>query len=536
MTRYVALYCRISKDKSGRVEGVKAQEKWGREYAAERWPGIPVRVFADNDISAFDEDAHRPEYEALRAAVADGEVLHVWAVEQSRLERREVPWFVLAAELDGAGIPVLHTNRDGVVELRGEVAGIKAVLNAAEIRKMKKRLMDTLRDKAERGLPAGSRPFGYTHGVNERGAKTLHVVEAEATVIRECATRVLDGWSLSSIAADLRSRGLQGPHKVKVIDHRCSGNRRKKCGCPVRTVDGTPVEDGGKPVTRPSTITNQSVKSWVTNPTVAGHRVHQGHDRGPRTGNWTPILGEGTWQAVRNKLAGPRVVQRVDGGTYPITPTTRTTGRRYLLTGGTAICGECSMPLTASMKHLTRKRADGTRVLWKHAPYYFCHPRKGGRACVGIMGDQLEAYVVGRLLDELDNPAFVAQFSTDEHVERREKIAAVLRAIEDQRVDLSKMWSLPFGDPNKLTTAEWQAARAGLAEEERRLRAELATVPAPATGIDAERIRIAWHDGMTLDEQRDVISRFINTVTLRKARPGTARFDENRVAIEWRTS
>src|SRR4029453_16429738 len=45
------IYARISIDKSGRKEGVEAQEKWGRAYAAEHWPGFPVRVFKDNNLS-----------------------------------------------------------------------------------------------------------------------------------------------------------------------------------------------------------------------------------------------------------------------------------------------------------------------------------------------------------------------------------------------------------------------------------------------------------------------------------------------------
>ena len=34
MTGYVALVCRISEDKTGRVEGVGLQKRWGNTYAA----------------------------------------------------------------------------------------------------------------------------------------------------------------------------------------------------------------------------------------------------------------------------------------------------------------------------------------------------------------------------------------------------------------------------------------------------------------------------------------------------------------------
>lgn len=525
MIKYVALSCRISKDKRGRVEGVRNQEKWGRAYAEDVWPGVPVVVFADNDLSAAD-DTHRPGYEALRQAIARGEVAHLWAVEQSRLERREAEWFRLAAELDAAGITELHTKRDGIVRVRDEVAGIKAVINAGEIRKMKARINDRLAANASRGLPAGSRPYGYAHGVTDRGEKTYVIVPAEAEVIRQAAEQVLSGWSLSSIAADLRKRGLHGPHRVKVVDHRCTGDRRKKCGCPVVTADGTPAEDGGTPVTRSSTLTNASVRSWVTKPTVAGFRVHQ--DKQVGKGNWQPILDENTWKAVRNKLAAPRVVRRSDGGTYPITPTVRTTGRRYLLTGGTAVCGQCDAPLVAQMKQLSRKLADGTRTLWKVTPYYLCHPKTGGKSCVGIMGDRFEEYVVGRLLDELDKPDFRQSLSDGESADRRDRLTTALEAIDGQRVELAGLWGA-----RKLTAPEWSAARDALNEEEQRLRSELATVPPPPSSIDRSQIRRSW-DAMVLDERRDVISMYVNRVVVVRAKPGTQGFDPGRADIQWR--
>ena len=186
----MALYCRISEDKQGRREGVAAQERWGRDYAGSAWPGMPIRVFADNDISAANGDK-RPGYDRLREAISQGEVAHVWAVEQSRLERREVEWFQLAALLDAAGITELHTNRDGIVRVRDEVVGIKAVLNADEVRKLKRRVNDRLDAIAAEGRPAGSVVFGYRHGRDETGGKTLVQIPEQAEAIRGAAERVL---------------------------------------------------------------------------------------------------------------------------------------------------------------------------------------------------------------------------------------------------------------------------------------------------------------------------------------------------------
>ncbi|MEN3307083.1 MAG: site-specific recombinase, partial [Micromonosporaceae bacterium] len=76
--RYVAIYARLSPRPDGSYEGVPAQVKAGRAYAAQAWPGMAVKPFSDKGISAANGD-HRPQYEALREAVARGEVAHLWA-------------------------------------------------------------------------------------------------------------------------------------------------------------------------------------------------------------------------------------------------------------------------------------------------------------------------------------------------------------------------------------------------------------------------------------------------------------------------
>jgi DNA invertase Pin-like site-specific DNA recombinase len=489
MTRYVALVCRISKDKRGRLEGVEAQEKWGRTYAASAWPDVPIEVFADNDISAANGD-HRPEFERFREWLAAGKVVHLWAVEQSRLERREVEWFRLAAELDAAGITELHTNRDGIVRVRDEVAGIKAVLNAGEVRRLKSRINDRLAENAAKGLPAGSKPFGYEHSIDADGNKTYAAIPEQAEAIRWAADRVLSGWSLTNIANELTARGLQGAH-------------------------------GGR-------LSTTSVKGMLTNPTVAGHRVHQGRIVGP--GNWPAILPEDTWQAVRAKLSASRVVRRKGASDYAVDVHVHTggaAGRRYLLTGGLAVCDICKAPLLGTMKQVRSKSA--MRVL----PYLICHPNKGGRGCIGVMLERTEQHVVDELFKELDKPDFLNAIASDNHAALREKIASDLAVVERKRNELAGMWNLPPGHPDALTTNEWQTARRAQAEQEQELRAAFAEVPPPVIDVDIDQARAAWPD-MTLDEQREFVRLFVELVTVKRAKPGTKGFDSNRIDIGWR--
>jgi len=477
--RHVALYCRISVDRHGRREGVDAQERWGRAYAEKTWPGVPVVVYSDNDISATG-DAHRPEFERFRADVAAGRVAHVWAVEQSRLTRGEVAWFELAAELDAAGIPELHTDRDGVVRVQDAVAGIKAVLNAYEVRRLTQRIRDRIAENAALGRPPAAPTFGYRHGVDEDGGKTLHQHPEEAAAVKEAAARILAGWSQTNVAREMTKQGFTG--------------RR-----------GGPLTPG-------------KIYKILTNPTVAGLRVHRGK---VTKGIWEPILDGETWRAVRRKLDSPRVVQRADGKTHQITPAglSPKNGRKYLLTGGLAVCGLCGTPLVGTRKMDTKTR--------KFRPEMLCSTVRGGCGRLSILLEPTEEHVVGELKRVLDTPEFrEALTSGDEHAEHREATLRKLEAIEQQREELAQMWGA-----GKLSAGEWQAAREQILEREARARAELADIP-PPLHADLEGVGEAW-PAMTLDERREILRLIIERITIHPAKPGVRPFDPGRIEIKW---
>lgn len=461
--KHVGLYCRLSPRPDGSYEGVDLQERWGRRYAATHWPQLPVEVFSDKGISAHNGD-EREGYERLREWIRAGKLEHLWCVEQSRLERREAEWFQLAAELDAAGISELHTDREGIVRVRDEVAGIKAVINAGEARKLKRRVNDKLAELAAEGRPAGGRVFGYTRGRDESNKAVLRVDVDQAAILRDAADKILSGWSLSRVAADLTARGVRGANGAAV--------------------------------------TYKTLGRMLTNGTVAGFRVYRGEIVG--RGLWDPILTEDVWQAVRAKLAAGQGTQS-------------RTRRRFLLTGGIAVCGVCDPP--TAMRAQRRKVYGG-----QLDAIYTCH----NGFHVGIMADPFEKNVGKRLLDELDQPQFLAAISEDEYAERRDTITAGLTSAENRRKTLAAQWGR-----NKLSDVEWRAARDGIDEDEQRLRRELADLPAPLVGIDISEVRKAWPH-MLLDEKRELIEMFVEHVTVHPARPGTKVFDDKRVSIEWR--
>ncbi|SEC95095.1 Recombinase zinc beta ribbon domain-containing protein [Amycolatopsis tolypomycina] len=482
MIGYVALYCRLSPRPDGSYEGVEAQERWGREYAAKTWPGRPIEVFADAGVSAAGDDL-RPEFERFRKWLTDGKIAHVWAVEQYRIERNEVRWFRLAAELDAAGISELHTNRDGIVRVQDDVAGIKAVLGAGEVRRIKRRVNDMLAEKAALGLPGGGRRFGYRNTTNDDGVKTYEHDPVQAEALRWAAEKVLSGWALENIAAALRARGVTGTH-------------------------------GGA-------LTGKGIRRVILSPISAGFRVYR--DRIVGKGNWPPILDEDTWRECQVRLTENRSVTRSDGREYPIATARHVgsrAGRRYLLTGGITVCGVCGARMVASMKQLRNREPK---------PYYLCHPKYGGKSCVGILGVELEEHVRDRLFEELDKPEFLESVAADDHDERREALGKGLQDIERRRRELAALW----GTPGELTDVEWKSARQALAVTEQKLRTELAELPPPAVHVDIAAVREAW-PGMLLDEQREFVRLFVERVTIKRARPGLKAFDGERAVIDWR--
>ena len=276
--KYVYIYCRISEDKQGRREGVEAQERWGRAYAAYNWPGVPVKVFTDNDLSAAKDDVVRPGFQQMRDGIRRGECAHLWAVEQSRLTRLEPEWFSLAADLVRADVTEVHTKRGGVVDAEGVVGGIMAVLNAYEVRQLRKRIKDKLGELAREGRPMGHvgsayvqvarseqqreklgqwwqardearqrgedmrvwrernpRPAGGVSLTDDEGRKAPQVDPERAEHIRWAAEQILNGWTRTEVARELRRRGFRGAYGGIVgpkISPRCSPPRPSRACAP----------------------------------------------------------------------------------------------------------------------------------------------------------------------------------------------------------------------------------------------------------------------------------------------------------------
>jgi len=283
-----------------------------------------VTEFVDYDRSAA-KGRPREQYRALMAAVERGDVRRIYVLHQSRLwrNRRE----------RADGIEVLRRHRVTVVAAKGprldmssaagrSVAALLGEIDTMESELKGERLEVWHATRAERGLPApGPAPYGWrlnpTGATNARGLPVNELVRipAEAARLRDWYRRLHAGETLLSLARDA---GVS-----------------------------------------PTIFTR-----WLTNPTHAGLRVHDGVEHPLLTGTGKPvrpIVTPDMWRATvrffEQRRSGRRDPQR----------------HTHLLTG-LAVCAQCDRTV----------RSGGTDQ-WGHV-IYRCLPSVGdeggpGRGC-----------------------------------------------------------------------------------------------------------------------------------------------------------
>ena len=474
----VAVYCRISKDREGRAEGVETQQQRGRHYSEQHWPGQPIAVYTDNDLTAADPDVERPGYQALIAAVRRGEISQIVCAEQSRLTRQPAEWEHLTVTLARAGIGQVHCYRTGPVDVGGSklVGRILAAVNAEEVETLRARINDRLDSLAAQGRPHGGTPYAYRHVIGPDGRKQLQAVPERAAIVVEAAERILAGWSLSAVAADLNARNA-------------------------------PTARGGK------SWSASTVKSLLTNPTVAGYRTHRGS---LTPGTWQPVLDQPTWRALQRLLTAP-VVLTTDRGVYRATRSRTAPRRRYLLTGGIARCRVCGAPLIGQQ----RQHRDGTRVAT-----YACHPSTGGKCCVAILAEPLEEHVADELCKELDRPGFWDAYTTDDGT--RDQLLAELGEIRDRQEEVAHLYGTGQLDRGLLAVS-----LKPLQERQVEIEGQLGGLASGVVEISGVLLRAGWGTE-PLGARRAVVVRHVESVTVDRARPGANSFDTGRVKIKFR--
>lgn len=201
-----AIYTRISLDRQGKRAGVERQLDDCRALCrSRRWK--VVGTFEDNDRSAYSGRA-RPEYQALVAAVAGGDVDVVVAAHSDRLWRSVVEQQAFLGIARDAGLRLVATPGQDFDPASADdefMSTIQAAIARRESAGTARRMARRQLEKAQRGeFHGGARAFGHTKDRSR-------VVAREADAIRDAAQRVLAGESFRSVMLDWNKRGIRTP-------------------------------------------------------------------------------------------------------------------------------------------------------------------------------------------------------------------------------------------------------------------------------------------------------------------------------------
>lgn len=490
------IYTRISQDVSGEGLGVARQEADCREKAAEKG-GVVVRVFSDNDISAW-SGKRRPGYQAMLQAIKAGQIDGVVVYNLDRLTRRpiELEEFMELAErhrLELANVAgdIDLSNHYGQMMARVRGAVARAASDDASMRI--KRKMDELREKGK--TTGGGRFYGWdgrdcggTDKACDGGlCTTFHtpmtINEFEAGVVRECCDRVLAGESLNSIHRDLIRRGIE-TRNGKDFD------RKTLRSMLVRARNAGIVERKDK---------------------VKGHMVEVGVAK-----DWEAIVDEDTWRSVRTILEDKNRKKHY-----------HTNKVRHLLSN-IATCGVCGSVMIVGTAVNNYTLADGTKRRTR-SPIYKCRESQGQH--LARRKDPIDEYVVGAVLARIEKSApddLLRVHLDDEQVQIESEIRRIDAKLEQCAVMLAE---------DQMTVEQFKVTNERLREQ----RNALLNVQEPVRREQVLRdflgdrpVRALWEDDEVfgIERRRAVIATLTKSIVVHKSGRGS-KFDEATVQITW---
>jgi DNA invertase Pin-like site-specific DNA recombinase len=461
-----AIYLRISDDREGEGLGVARQEKDCRALVERnRWD--LVEVFTDNDRSAF-ERGKRPQWQRLVQAVEADEVAVLVAWASDRLTRHPRELEDLVDLLDEHKVRVV-TVTSGEYDLTTPEGRAYARIVGAIARQESERKSVRAKRKAEELASAGKvgggghRPFGYE-------SDRITIRKDEGALIREAVASVNDGARIRSIIWDWSQRDI-------------------------RTSTGKPWVAG-------------TLKRTLMSPRIAGLREHQGEVVGEA--EWDGVVDRSEWEQCRARL-----IANGNGN--------RRRSRKYLLTGGLAVCGRCEEPLVA------RPTGDGS-------PAYVCpSPRSGpnyhGCGKLKIRAEGFEEHVAEQVLDAIDSPAFAEVLAAEAASMSGVDAAGVVAEIEGLEASLEQLARDHYAD-RLIGRAEYLAARKAVEAKLEATRASLTPKRIGKLPPAGEALR-SWWESAPIDERQEVIRLIVEAVVVNPAVRGRNFFDSVRVGIRW---
>ncbi|MCQ8829824.1 recombinase family protein [Streptomyces malaysiensis] len=477
MARKVGIYTRISRDDEGDALGV-ARQRTDCERLADLRTWQPVKIYEDNDVSAFKRNVVRDEFELmlkdLRAGLIDGVV----AYDLDRLARqprdleRLIEIFDERPRLEFATVTndVNLGTADGRTMARVMVAFANKSSHDTSRRIKRKHLQLAQQGKANGG-PA---PYGWLKDDRNK-------VDPEAAKhIREAQKEVLAGVRIGTIRTRWQEQGLGNPRQ---------GTKR---------------------------MAHHHVEHILTNPRLVGYRTYHGEilhgdDGQPVMGEWDPINTVEEWEAVCAAIAERKQ-----------TKAGQSLARRYLLSG-IARCGLCKSKIRGQVNHKWKPGSKGAQYK------YQCSKVNGGCGKVGRVGDPVDKLIARLVLKEQREKAATTGVPVEARWPRERELEDLLQDIA-QLIEAEKAKTITVSTLLQLLPAKEQE-RDALKLERARFYKEQKQVEAKGNVGDLTEEEFF---ALPIERQREIVLHSLTAVVIHPAGRGKRKFDPDLIDPVWR--
>lgn len=476
MARRVGIYTRISRDDEGDALGVARQQQDCERLADLRsWQA--VKVYEDNDVSAFKRNVVRDEFELmlkdLRAGLIDGIVaydLDRLARQPKDLERLieiydERPRLEFATVTNDVNIGT----PDGRTMARVMVAFANKSSHDASRRITRKHLQLAQQGK-DSGGPA---PYGW------RKDDRTKVDPEAAKAIREAQREILAGVRIGTIRTRWQEQGLGNPRE---------GTKR---------------------------MAHHHVEHILTNPRLVGYRTYHGEilhgdDGRPVMGEWEPINTLEEWEAVCAAIAERK--QKYPG---------KSLARKYLLSG-IARCGLCKTKIRGQINQRWKPGSNAARFT------YQCSVVNGGCGKVGRTGEPVDRLIAQLVLEEQRARATVTDVPVDQRWPKEAELEQVNQDIA-QLVEAERTKQITVATLLQLLPAK-ERARDELKLERARFYKE--QKQAEAKGETAN-LSLDEFFGLPIERQQEIVLHSLSAVIIHPAGRGRRKFDPSLIEPVW---
>jgi len=481
------IYARVSHDPRGKGRSVDEQIAECRSWA-EREGWAVADVIRDDDRSASRHAKRRRDgWAQVHERLAQGGIDVVVTWEASRAQRDLDAYVELRRACSDHGVCWAYSGTVYDLTDRSDRfrTGLDALVAEDEAERTRERVLRAMRANADQGRPHGRLPFGYSRRYDEHTRELIEQVEhaEQAPLVREAARRLLAGESARSIANDWNARGIASPYAARVA-----------------------ARGESVPEMRGWQLTQ--IRRIVTNPAVAGLRVHQGDVVG--RGSWAPILDERDFERLQAKFADPS------------RRSSRQTVGAHLLTG-VARCGVCGGPMVHTKLGRSARQAERGHAE-RHA--YECRYEH----CVAREAKALESYVTAWVLERLAQPDAVRMFGDgdDQAVSEARAEVDALTARLDAAVAEFLADSISAPTLGRIETA----LRAQISAASKRARP--ASVPTIVVDLIESSDPAAMWDGYSVEQRRELLRAVLDVKVLPVTVRGRRRFEQSTVDVAWR--